>query len=148
MKVILLEDVKSVGKKGDVVEANDAFARNVLLRKKQAVEATGANLNSLKLKKANDDKIAAENLAAAQEVGKKLEASEITLQVKVGEGGKLFGSISTKDVAEAVKSQLGIEVDKKKVVIDTNLKSTGVTQATIKLHTKVSAQLKVNVVEL
>ena len=86
MEVILLEDVKNVGKKGDVVKVNDGYGRNVLIKKNQAVEATNKNLNDWKLKKANDDKIAAENLEAAKELGKKIEASEITVAIKVGEG--------------------------------------------------------------
>lgn len=148
MKVILLEDVKSVGKKGEVVEVSDGYARNVLLKKKQGVEATGKNMNDLKLQKANQEKVAAENLAAAQELGAKIEKSSITLKVKVGEGGKLFGSISNKEIAEAVKTQLGFEVDKKKVQITTPLKNVGTMDVAIKLHTKVTAQLKVNVVSL
>ena len=96
MKVILLEDVKSVGKKGDIVDVSDAYARNVLLRKKQGVEASGKNMNDLKLQKANDEKVAAENLAAARELAGKLEGAVITLKVKVGEGGKIFGSVSSK----------------------------------------------------
>lgn len=146
MKVILLEDVKSVGKKGEVVEVSDGYARNVLLKKKQGVEATGKNMNDLKLQKANQEKVAAENLAAAQELGAKIEKSSITLKVKVGEGGKLFGSISNKEIAEAVKAQLGFDVDKKKVQITTPLKNVGTMDVAIKLHTKVTAQLKVNVV--
>lgn len=148
MKVILLEDVKNVGKKGEVVEVSDGLARNVLFKKKQAVEATGKNMNDLKLQKANQEKVAAENLAAAQELGEKIEKSSITLKVKVGEGGKLFGSISNKEIAEAVKAQLGLEIDKKKVQITTPLKSVGTMDVAIKLHTKVTAQLKVNVVSL
>lgn len=146
MKVILLEDVKSVGKKGEVVEVSDGYARNVLLKKKEGVEATGKNMNDLKLQKANQEKVAAENLAAAQELGAKIEKSSITLKVKVGEGGKLFGSISNKEIAEAVKAQLGFDVDKKKVQITTPLKNVGTMDVAIKLHTKVTAQLKVNVV--
>lgn len=148
MKVILLEDVKNVGKKGEIVEVSDGLARNVLIKKKQAVEATGKSMNDLKLQKANQEKVAAENLAAAQELGAKLEKSSITLKVKVGEGGKLFGSISNKEIAEAVKVQLGLEVDKKKIQITTPLKNVGTMDVAIKLHTKVTAQLKVNVVSL
>ena len=148
MKVILLEDVKSVGKKGEVVEVSDGYARNVLLKKKQGLEATGKNMNDLKLQKANQEKVAAENLAAAKELGEKIEKSSITLKVKVGEGGKLFGSISNKEIAEAVKDQLGLEVDKKKVQITTPLKNVGTMDVAVKLHTKVTAQLKVNVESL
>lgn len=148
MKVILLEDVKSVGKKGDIVEVSDGYARNVLLKKKQGLEATGKNMNDLKLQKANQEKVAAENLAAAKELGEKIEKSSITLKVKVGEGGKLFGSISNKEIAEAVKDQLGLEIDKKKVQITTPLKNVGTMDVAVKLHTKVTAQLKVNVESL
>ena len=145
MKVILLEDVKSVGKKGDIVDVSDAYARNVLLRKKQGVEASGKNMNDLKLQKANDEKVAAENLAAARELAGKLEGAVITLKVKVGEGGKIFGSVSGKEVAEAVKDQLGIEIDKKKVLLPAPFKGIGTTEVPVKLHSKVTAQLKVNV---
>ena len=145
MKVILLEDVKSVGKKGQVVEVSDAYARNVLFKKKLGLEATGKNMNDLKLQKANQEKVAAENLAAAKELAEKLEKSTITLKVKVGEGGKLFGSISSKEIAEAAKEQLGLEIDKKKVVLTSPIKNIGSMDVAIKLHTKVTANLKVPV---
>lgn len=148
MKVILLEDVKSVGKKGEVVEVSDGYARNVLLKKKQGLEASGKNMNDLKLQKANQEKVAAENLAAAKDLCEKLEKASITLKVKVGEGGRLFGSISNKEVAEAVKTQLGYEVDKKKIQITAPLKNVGTMDVAIKLHTKVTAQLKVHVESL
>lgn len=147
MEVILLEDVKNVGKKGEVVKVNDGFARNVLLKKKQALEATGKNLNDLKLKKANDDKLAAEYLAAAQALGKQIGEEEITIAIKVGEGGKSFGSVSSKEIAEEVKSQLGHEVDKKKVQLKEPIKAIGTHEVKIKLHPQVTATLKVNVVE-
>lgn len=146
MEVILLEDVKNVGKKGDVVKVNDGYARNVLIKQKKGVEATGKNLNDLKLKKANDDKIAAENLAAAQELGKKIEESEITIAIKVGEGGKSFGSVSSKEIAEEVKAQLSYDVDKKKVQLKDAIKNVGTHEVKIKLHPKVTTTLKVNVV--
>ncbi|MDE6760835.1 MAG: 50S ribosomal protein L9 [Lachnospiraceae bacterium] len=145
MEVILLEDVKNVGKKGEVVKVNDGYGRNVLIKKKQALEATGKNLNDLKLKKANDDKIAAENLAAAKELGKKIEGSEITIPIKVGEGGKAFGSVSSKEIAEEVKKQLGFDVDKKKVQLKDAIKAVGTHEVKIKLHPQVTTTLKVNV---
>jgi len=145
MEVILLEDVKNVGKKGDVVKVNDGYGRNVLIKQKKALEANGKNLNDLKLKKANDDKIAAENLAAAQELGKKIEAAEIHVAIKVGEGGKSFGSISSKEIAEEVKSQLGYDVDKKKVQLKDAIKTVGVHEVKIKLHPQVTTTLKVHV---
>ena len=145
MEVILLEDVKSVGKKGEVVKVNDGFARNVLIKKKQAVEATGKNLNDLKLKKANDDKIAAENLEAAKELGKKIEEASITIAIKMGEGGKTFGSVSSKEIAEEVKAQLGFDVDKKKVQLKEAIKTVGEHDVKIKLHPQVVTTLKVKV---
>ena len=147
MKVILLEDVKNVGKKGEVVEVNDNFARNVLLRSKKGVEATGKNMNDLKLRKANDEKVAAENLAAAQELAKKVGQSEVTLKVKVGEGGKLFGAIASKEIAEAAQSQLGFTLDKKKIQMDTPIKSVGKHTVPVRLHSKVTANLTVIVEE-
>lgn len=146
MEVILLEDVKNVGKKGDVVKVNDGYGRNVLIKQNKGLEATGKNLNDLKLKKANDDKVAAEILAAAQELGKKIEESEITVAIKVGEGGKSFGSVSSKEIAEEVKSQLGYDVDKKKVQLKDAIKNVGTHDVKIKLHPKVTTTLKVNVV--
>ena len=148
MKVILLTDVKNVGKKGQVVEVSDSYARNVLIKKNQGLEATGKNMNDLKLQKANDEKVAAQNLADARVLAEQIEKSSIVLKVKVGEGGKLFGSISTKEIAEAVKEQLGLEVDKKKIQLTNPIKSTGEMDVPIKLHTKVTARLKVHVESL
>lgn len=145
MEVILLEDVKNVGKKGEVVKVNDGFARNVLIKKKQAMEATGKNLNDLKLKKANDDKIAAENLEAAKELGMKIEEASITIAIKLGEGGKTFGSVSSKEIAEEVKAQLGYDVDKKKVQLKDAIKTVGEHDVKIKLHPQVTTTLKVKV---
>ena len=145
MKVILLEDVRKVGKKGEIVEVSDAYARNVLIRKNQGVEATSANLNTLKLKKANDAKVAAENLAEAEALKAELEKKAVTLQVKTGEGGKLFGSVSNGQIAEAMKDQLGIEVDRRKIVMDTPIKNVGEMSVDIKLHPQVKAELKVKV---
>lgn len=146
MEVILLEDVKNVGKKGDVVKVNDGYGRNVLIKKKQALEATGKNMNDLKLQKANDEKIAAEVLAVAQELGKKIAASKINVLIKVGEGGKTFGSISSKEIAEEVKAQLGFDVDKKKVQLKDGIKTVGEHEVKIKLHPQVTTTLKVNVI--
>ena len=145
MKVILLEDVKSLGKKGEIVEVNDSYGRNVLLRGKKGVEATGKNLNDLKLQKANDQKVAEQNLAAAKELAAKIEQSEIDLSVKVGEGGKLFGAISSREIAEAAASQLGLTIDKKKIQIDGPIKTVGRSEVQVKLHPKVTAVLKVNI---
>lgn len=147
MKVILTEDVKSLGKKGDIVEVSDGYARNFILKKKKGVEANSQNLNDLKLKKANDDKIAQEHYEAAQELGKKIEAGQISLAIKMGEGGKAFGSVSSKEIAEAVKEQLGLDIDKKKVQLKETIKTLGTHTVTVKLHPKVTAELKVSVTE-
>ena len=148
MKIILLEDVKTVGKKGEVVEVSDAYARNVLLRQKKGVEVSNRTMNDLKLQKANEEKIAAENLAAAKELAQKLEKLEVTLGVKVGEGGKLFGSVSSKEIADAVKEQAGLDIDKKKIQIASPLRAIGVTAVPVRLHPQVTAQLKVKIEEL
>ncbi len=147
MKVILLQDVKSLGKKDDIVEVSDGYARNFVLPKKLGVEATSKNLNDLKLKKANEDKIAAQKLADAQELAEKLKDESVTLSMKVGEGGRTFGSISSKEIAEAMKKQLGYDIDKKKIVIKDPIKTIGTTIIDIKLHTKVTAKFNVKVVE-
>lgn len=102
MQVVLLEDVKALGKKGQIVNVNDGYARNFILPKKLGVEANSKNLNDLKLKKANDDRIAAEQLAAARELGAKLDESSVTLTIKAGEGGRAFGSVSSKEIAKAI----------------------------------------------
>ena len=148
MKVILLADVKGVGKKGEVVEVSDAYARNVLMRKGQGVEANSRSMNDLKLQKANEEKVAAENLAAAKEIAGKLDKAAVTLKVKTGEGGRLFGSVSSKEVADAIHDQLGIDVDKKKVQLDGPIKAIGETSVPVRLHTKVTANVRVIVESL
>nr|WP_317283409.1 50S ribosomal protein L9 [uncultured Sellimonas sp.] len=147
MKVILLEDLKSVGKKGEIVEVSDGYARNVILRKKIGVEATGKNLNDLKLQKANADKIAREQLEAAQKLKVEIEEKKIVMHIKTGEGGKTFGSVSSKEIAAAVKEQLGYDIDKKKIQMKESIKSLGMHIVPVKLHTKVTAELKVSVQE-
>jgi large subunit ribosomal protein L9 len=147
MKVILTEDVKSLGKKGEIVEVSDGYARNFILKKNKGLEANGKNLNDLKLKKANDDKIAREQHEAAEELKKQVEAGQIQLAIKTGEGGKAFGSVSSKEIAAAVKEQLNLEIDKKKVQLKDPIKALGTFTVPVKLHPKVTAELKVNVVE-
>ena len=147
MKVILLEDVKSLGKKGQLVDVNDGYARNFILKKKLGVEATNKNLNDLKLQKAHVDKIAKEQLEAAQALAKDIESKEVVCTMKVGEGGKTFGSVSTKEIAQAVKEQLKLDLDKKKMVLDEPIKTLGVHNIKLKLHPKVTGTLKVKVVE-
>lgn len=147
MKVILTEDVKSLGKKGEIVEVSDGYARNFILKKKKGIEANSKNLNDLKLQKANDDKIAQEQYEAAQELGRKLEAGKIEVSIKTGEGGKAFGSVSSKEIAAEVKAQLGLEIDKKKVQLKDAIKTLGTHTVPVKLHPKVTADLKVVVSE-
>ena len=146
MKVILLEDVKSLGKKGEIVEVNDGYARNFILPKKKGVEADKKNLNDLKLQKQNDKKVAKERLDDAKALSDELATKSITIKMDAGVEGKLFGSISTKDVANETKKQLDLEIDKKKVVLPENIKSLGTYDVKIKLHPEVQATLTVKVV--
>ena len=143
MKVILLEDVKALGKKGEIVDVNDGYARNFLLKTKKGVEATGKNLNDLKLQKANVEKVAQETLAAAQELGKKLEAGKVEVAIKTGDGGKTFGSVSSKEISAAVEKQMGLKVDKKKIQLKEQIRTLGTHNVPVKLHAKVTAELKV-----
>lgn len=147
MKVILLEDVKSLGKKGELVEVNDGYARNYILAKKLGLEATPKNMNDLKLKRAHEDKLAAERLEEAKAFAEELKKVQVTLKIKAGEGGKLFGSISSKEIAQAAKEQLSLEIDKKKLVLPMPIKAVGTTMVPIKLHPKVTGELKVIVQE-
>ncbi len=147
MKVILLEDVKSLGKKGEIVNVSDGYARNYVLPKKLGLEANSANMNDLKLQRANADKMAQERLEAAQELSKVLETKEVTLKMKSGEGGRAFGSVSSKEIASAVKTQCGLELDKKKIQLPEAIKALGVYEVSVRLHPNVTGKLKVKVVE-
>lgn len=147
MKVILLEDVKSLGKKGEVVNVNDGYARNLLFKKNLGIEATKQNLNDLKLQKQNNDKIEAERLEEAKKLAKELEQKEVVLAIKTGSDGRAFGSVSTKEIAEAAKEQLGYDLDKKKMHMKDAIKSIGTFHVPVKLHPKVTVELKVVVKE-
>lgn len=147
MKVILLEDVKSLGKKGEVVSVNDGYARNFILKKNLGVEATSKSMNDLKLQKQNEEKVAAENLEKARKLGEELEGKSVTLSIKAGSGGRAFGSVSTKEISAAAKEQLGYDLDKKKMHLNEPIKSIGTFHVPIKLHPKVTAELKVIVKE-
>ena len=147
MKVILLQDVKSLGKKGEIVNVSDGYARNMLLPKKLGAEATPGNLNDLKLQKANEEKTARENLAAAQQFARDLEGKKVVLTLKVGEGGKTFGSVSAKEISEAAKEQLGFDIDKKKLVLEAPIRVLGENKVPIRLHPKVTGSLLVEIRE-
>lgn len=147
MKVILIEDVKSLGKRGDIVNVSDGYARNALLPKKLGLEATPKNINDLKLKKAHQDKIAKDQLEEARAFAAELAKKEISISIKVGEGGRTFGSVSSKEIAEAAKEQIGYDLDKKKIQLSAPIKSLGTTVVNIKLHPKVTGELKVVVKE-
>lgn len=147
MKVILLEDVKSLGKKGEIVNVNDGYARNFILPKKLGLEATNKNLNDLKLQKQNEEKVAQEILDAAKELAKKIEEGKVEVKIKTGEGGRTFGSVSSKEIAVAVKEQMGYDIDKKKIQMKDSIKNLGTYIVPVKLHAKVTAELKVHVGE-
>ncbi|HIY59698.1 MAG TPA: 50S ribosomal protein L9 [Candidatus Eisenbergiella pullistercoris] len=147
MKVILLEDVKTLGKKGEIVTVNDGYARNFILPKKLGLEATGKNLNDLKLQRAHEEKRAKELLEAAQESARSLEGKAVVIKMKAGEGGKLFGSVSSKEIAAAYKEQHGLEIDKKKIQLSDPIRAFGSFEVPVKLHPQVTGTLKVNVQE-
>ena len=147
MKVILLQDVKALGKKGEVVNVNDGYARNFILPKKLGVEANGKNLNDLKLQKNNEAKVAREHLDAAKKLAEELKAGKVVLTMKVGEGGRTFGSVSSKEIAEAVKEQMHLDIDKKKIQLKEQIKTLGTHSVSVKLHPEVTAELKVSVKE-
>lgn len=147
MKVILLQDVKALGKKGEVVNVNDGYARNFILPKKLGVEANGKNLNDLKLQKNNEAKVAQEHLDAAKKLAEELKAGKVVLTMKVGEGGRTFGSVSSKEIAEAVKEQMDLDIDKKKIQLKEQIKTLGTHIVSVKLHPEVTAELNVSVKE-
>lgn len=148
MEVVLLEDVKALGKKGQIVKVNDGYARNFILPKKLGLEATAKNLNDLKLQKANEAKVAAEQLAEAKALAAKIDEFSVTVSIKAGEGGRAFGSVSTKEIAKAAADQLKLDIDKKKMVLQDPIKSIGTFEVPIKLHKEVTAKLRVKVVEV
>ena len=143
MEVVLLEDVKALGKKGQIVKVSDGYGRNFILTKKLGIEATPKNLNDLKLQKNNEKKVAEENLEAAKELAAKIAEAKIVTHIKVGEGGRTFGSVSSKEISEAAKVQLGLDIDKKKLQLPSPIRNLGVTQVPVKLHPKVTGSLKV-----
>lgn len=147
MKVILLQDVKTLGKKGQIVEVNDGYARNFILPKKLGIEANNQNLNTLKLQKANEEKVALENLEKAKQFAEEIAKLTVIVKMQGGEGGRVFGSVSTKEIAEATKKQYGIELDKKKIVMEEAIRAFGTYELSVKLHPEVVGKLKVKVEE-
>ncbi len=147
MKVILLQDVKKLGKKDDIIEVSEAYARNVLLAKKVAIEATPANLNNIKQKKGSEARKAQIQAEEAVLLGAQLKKVTVTIPVKIGEGGKLFGSVTGKDVADALEKQCKITIDKRKIEIDGTVRGEGTYTATIKVHPEVTSQVTVNIVK-
>lgn len=147
MEVILLEDVKTLGKKGQIVKVNDGYARNVLFAKKLGIEATSKNLNDLKLHNANEAKIAAQQLAEAKKLAEEVAEMTLKVAIKTGEGGRTFGSVSSKEIAEEAKKQLGLDLDKKKIALDEPIRTPGTHIVSVKLHREVVAKLKVVVAE-
>ncbi len=147
MKVILLQDVKSLGKKGQIVDVSDGYARNYVLPKKVGVEATDKNKNELKLQKQHEDKLAAQRLAEAKELAARLDSLTIQVTMKAGENGKVFGSVASKEIAEQAGKQHGLALDKKKIVLEEPLKSFGMHEVAIKLHPEVTGKLHVQVKE-
>ena len=145
MKIILLQDEKKLGKKGDIIEVSEGYARNFVLPKKIGVEATPKNLNDLKLQKSNEEKVAKEQLDNAKAMAELLASKEVIVGIKAGENGRTFGSVSTKEIGQALKAQTGIEVDKKKIVLPEAIKNFGVYEVPIKLHPKVTGTIKVKV---
>ncbi len=148
MKVVLLQDVKALGKKGEIVNASDGYARNFILPKKLGVEASEANLAALKKQQEAAARLAAEQLAEAKALSEKLKTVKVALDVKVGAGGKLFGAVASKEIADALAAQFGIEIDKKKLVLEDPIKTVGKKEIKVKLHKDVTAALSVVIREL
>lgn len=147
MKIILIQDVKKLGKKGEVIEVNDGYARNYILPQKLGVEANSKNMNDLKLQKMKEEKDAQKLLDEARELAEKIGAQPVTVKMKAGEGGKVFGSVSSKEIAEAMKKQGGLEIDKKKIQLPEPIRSFGFHEVGVRLHPQVTGTLKVKVEE-
>ena len=147
MQVILLEDVKSLGKKGDIVKVSDGYARNFVLPKKLGVEATEKNKNELKNQQKRESIVAQQKLDEAKAYGEKISSETIEVSMKAGEGGKVFGSVSTKEIVTAAKQQFGFDIDKKKLQLSEPIKTFGTYEIPVKLHPQVTATIKVRVKE-
>ena len=148
MKIILIQDVKKLGKKGEIIEVNDGYARNYILPQKLGVEANSKNLNDLKLQKIKAQKDAQHLLEEAQALAKKIEEKPVVVSMKGGEAGKVFGSVSSKEIAAAMKNQRDLEIDKKKIQLEQPIRSFGTHEVAVKLHPQVTATLRVKVEEV
>ena len=147
MLVLLKQDVKGSGKAGDIVKVSDGYARNMLLPRGLAVEATEGNIRAAEKQKERQAQKAAEDKAAAEEMAESLKEKSVTIKAKAGEGGRLFGAITSKDIADAANEQLGLEIDKKKIELDAPIKNLGTYTAVLKLYSEIKGELKVSVVE-
>ncbi|PRZ16592.1 LSU ribosomal protein L9P [Laceyella sediminis] len=147
MKVILQQDVKGTGKKGEVKEVSEGYARNFLIPRKLAIPATDGNMNTLKEQKRLEEKRKEAELKEAQELGQRIDSLTVKLSTKTGQGGRVFGSITSKQISQALKQQHQLQIDKKKILLDEPIRALGVTKVPVKLHPKVSAILSVQVVE-
>lgn len=147
MKIILLQDEKKLGKKGDIIEASEGYARNYIIPKKIGVEATSQNRNDLKLQKAHEEKVAKDQLDKAKALAADIETKPVVVKIKAGEGGRAFGSVSSKEIAAAFQAQYGIELDKKKIQLPESLKNFGAYEVAVKLHPQVTGKLTVKVTE-
>lgn len=147
MKVILLQDVKSLGKKGEIVTVSDGYAKNMILPKKLGVEANAKNLNDLKLQNQHADKVAQEQLDNAKQTAEAIKDKIVELKIKAGEGGRTFGSVSSKEISAAIKQQWGMDIDKKKMVLADPIRSLGTHEVPVKLHPKVTGTIRVKVTE-
>lgn len=148
MKIILKADIKGVGKKGELINASDGYARNYLFPRNLAMEANDGNIKTLEHQKAKEVKKKSEDLQNAKEFAKKLADYTVTLKVKTGDNGKLFGSITSKDIADELKAQHGIEIDKKKIILEDAIKVVGSYDVEVKVYPEVHGKLKVNIVQI
>lgn len=146
MKVVFLQDVKGQGKKGEVKEVSPGYAQNFLFKKGVAVEATAENVNKLKQAEAGEARKAASVLAEAKELAAKIKEATVIVKTKSGEGGRVFGAVSSKQIADALKEQQKLNIDKRKILLDDAIKSLGTTVVPVKLHPEVTTELRVQVV--
>lgn len=146
MKVILQQEVKKVGKKGDILEVSEGYARNFLLPKGYAVAATSTNLNAVNQQKKSEERKQQQAVDEATLMAAQLSKIEVSIAVKIGEGGKLFGSVTGKDIAEALKNDHNIDIDKRKIEVKEGIKGLGDYEAVIKVHPEITSKIKVHII--